>query len=170
MSQNRRLLLYLLCLLPLVWVEAVVLGRIPFFGGRPFLLPLAVFLVAIREGANFGAVFGILTGIFAVYLGHGRPGAFILIFALLAFFMGLLFRYGLQSDFFGCLLGTVAGLLLLELLRMGYAALTLGVSFFALLPIALPEFLWTLAFFPVVYWLYAMAFRRSGAVHVGGVR
>ena len=49
---------YTLALLPVWFLEAYVLSRVPLWGVSPMLLPLAAVAVAVLEGASGGAGFG----------------------------------------------------------------------------------------------------------------
>lgn len=154
-----------LAFLPLLLLQGLVFPRLPFPGAHPFLLPLAVAMVSVREGASAGAGYGLFVGLFSVLLGEGP--AMIFLFSLLGAVLGLIFRYGLQRDFWGCLLGSILALSLLDLLRMSALVIRDGASFFGLLSIALPELLWSILFFPLVFFLYYLAslsHRRRGGL------
>lgn len=145
---------YALALLPLLILQGLLLPLLPFSGAVPFVLPMAVVMLAAREGATVGAGYGLFVGMFAALLGEGSPMIFFL--CLLGGVLGLIFRYGLQRGFLGCLAGSFVALFLLAILRMSSLALWNGASFFALLQIAIPELLWSLLFFPLVYFLYQL--------------
>lgn len=155
-------LFYALALLPLVLLDGLVLGRVSFYGARPHLLPLAVILVAIWEGATAGAAYGLYAGFFASLLGHGTKGSFLFLLSLLGLGVGYLYRKGMERDFFGCFLGAMASLFALNLLRMAYYSSQYGAAFFSLFAIAVPELLWSMVFFPLVYGLYKLAQRGAG--------
>jgi len=158
---------YALALLPLLLLQGLVFPRLPFPGAVPFLLPLAVAMLAVREGPSAGAGYGIFVGFFAVLLGEGTAMIFFL--SLLGALLGLLFRYGLQRDFWGCFLGSFLALSLLALLRISALVIRDGASFFALVRIAIPELLWSMLFFPLVFFLYHLAgrsHRRRGELPV----
>ncbi len=148
---------YLLALLPLMFLDYMLFPRLPFPFARPFLLPLAVSQLALREGPTAGAAYGLLVGLVNTFLGGE---AFLLtLFTLLGFLLGLITNERLQSSFFPALLAAICGYLSLSLVRMALLALRDGVSFFALFHIALPEFLFSLPFFPLVYLFYHLAAR-----------
>lgn len=153
-----RALPYLLALLPLLFLDYLLFPRLPFPAVRPFLLPLAVTQLALREGPTAGAAYGLLLGFFSTLLG-GDP-VLLFLMTLLGFLLGLITNERLQSDFFPALIAAIGGYLTLSLLRMAYLALRDGVSFFALFRIALPEFLFSLPFFPLVYLCYHLAAKQ----------
>lgn len=159
-------LLYAAALLPFCFLDGVVFGRIDFLGSRPFLLPLAVSVVAILEGVTAGAGYGLYAGLLASLLGHGSKGVFIFLLSLLGVLVGYAFRYGLQQTFTGCLLGSMVALCALSLIRVLFHALKDGATFFALFRISASEVLWSLAFFPLVYAIYRLVYRRVGGVRL----
>lgn len=149
---------YALALLPLLFLEGLVFWRISFPLAHPFLLPFAISMVSSREGVIAGAGYGLLVGFFALLLGHGSSMLFLC--SLVGAVVALLFERGLQQGFFGCLFGGMVSSLLLALLRMLRLSLWKGASFWDLMSIAAPEFLWSLLFFPLVYGLYLLPARR----------
>lgn len=156
---------YALAFLPLLVLQGLVFPRLHFPSATPLLLPLCVAMLAVREGTSAGAGYGLFVGFFAMLLGEGS--SMIFLFSLLGAGIGVIFRYGLQRDFFGCFLGSILALSLLALLRMSALAIRDGASFFALLPIAASELLWSMLFFPLVFFLYYLAslhHRRRGGL------
>jgi hypothetical protein len=154
--------LYAAALLPVCILDGAVFGRIDFLGIRPFLFPLAVSVVAIFEGITAGAGYGLYAGLLASLLGHGPKGSFIFLFSLLGLLVGYAFRYGIQQSFVACLIGSMGALAAFSFVRMIFHAIKDGASFFALCRISGPEFFWSLAFFPFVYGIYRLVFRRVG--------
>lgn len=76
--------------------------------------------------------------------------------------IGALAQYALSQSFPGCLLCSAAILALLDLLRVLRGLITHAASLPALLQVAVPEFLYSLAWTPVVYLLFRAIFRRVG--------
>ena len=134
-------LVYALGLLPLWLLDDYILPRYPLFGVTPMLLPVAAAAVAVLEGAYAGAGFGM---------------------ALAGMAIGALAQYALSQSFPGCLLCSAAILALLDLLRVLRGLITHAASLPALLQVAVPEFLYSLAWTPVVYLLFRAIFRRVG--------
>ena len=133
-------LVYALGLLPLWLLDDYILPRYPLFGVTPMLLPVAAAAVAVLEGAYAGAGFGMAAGMA----------------------IGALAQYALSQSFPGCLLCSAAILALLDLLRVLRGLITHAASLPALLQVAVPEFLYSLAWTPVVYLLFRAIFRRVG--------
>ena len=147
----------------LVWVlDAQILNRLPVLGTIPMLLPLAVVSVAVLEGAYAGAGFGMAVGLLWELAYPGGFGGLVLGMALAGMAIGALAQYALSQSFPGCLLCSAAILALLDLLRVLRGLITHAASLPALLQVAVPEFLYSLAWTPVVYLLFRAIFRRVG--------
>ena len=147
----------------LVWVlDAQILNRLPVLGTIPMLLPLAVVSVAVLEGAYAGAGFGMAVGLLWELAYPGGFGGLVLGMALAGMAIGALSQYALSQSFPGCLLCSAAILALLDLLRVLRGLITHAASLPALLQVAVPEFLYSLAWTPVVYLLFRAIFRRVG--------
>ena len=161
-DQIHKWLIYALGLF-LVWVlDAQILNRLPVLGTIPMLLPLAVVSVAVLEGAYAGAGFGMAVGLLWELAYPGGFGGLVLGMALAGMAIGALAQYALSQSFPGCLLCSAAILALLDLLRVLRGLITHAASLPALLQVAVPEFLYSLAWTPVVYLLFRAIFRRVG--------
>lgn len=159
-------LLYAIALLPLCILDGMILGQVDFPGGRPFLFPLAVSLVAILEGLTAGAFYGLYVGLFASLFNHGYSGNFIFILSFLGILVGFVFRFHIGQHFIPCLIGSIGALCALSLLRILFHVLVDGTSFVALIHISAPELLWSLAFFPLIYGLYYSVYLKVNRVSV----
>ena len=150
-------LVYAMGLLPLWLLDDYILPRYPLFGVTPMLLP-----VAVLEGAYAGAGFGMAVGLLWELAYPGGFGGLVLGMALAGMAIGALSQYALSQSFPGCLLCSAAILALLDLLRVLRGLITHAASLPALLQVAVPEFLYSLAWTPVVYLLFRAIFRRVG--------
>ena len=155
-------LVYALGLLPLWLLDDYILPRYPLFGVTPMLLPVAAAAVAVLEGAYAGAGFGMAVGLLWELAYPGGFGGLVLGMALSGMAIGALAQYALSQSFPGCLLCSAAILALLDLLRVLRGLITHAASLPALLQVAVPEFLYSLAWTPVVYLLFRAIFRRVG--------
>ena len=151
-------LVYALGLLPLWLLDDYILPRYPLFGVTPMLLPVAAAAVAVLEGAYAGAGFGMAVGLLWELAYPGGFGGLVLGMALAGMAIGALAQYALSQSFPGCLLCSAA-ILALRVLR---GLITHAASLPALLQVAVPEFLYSLAWTPVVYLLFRAIFRRVG--------
>lgn len=153
---------YLLALLPVWFLEAAVLRRLPFFGAFPVLLPLAAVAVAVLEGPVSGAGFALAVGVLCGAAYYKTGAGMIIGMTLIGAGTGLVTQYGLRQNFWGFLLCSGGALIALDTLRV-LRRLFLGMAPLApLLKVAVPEVLWSLAFSPLVYILFRSVYRRVG--------
>ena len=153
---------YALGLLP-VWVlDAYILPRYPLWGTVPMLLPLAVAAVAVLEGAYSGTGFGLAVGLLWELAYPGGFGGQVFFLALAGMAMGAVSQYALSQSFAGCLICSAGVLGLLDLLRVGLRLFINAAGLTALLQVAVPEFLWSLAWTPLVWLLFRFIYNRVG--------
>lgn len=158
--------LYGLALLPLCFLQTVVLTHVPLWGVRPMLLPLAAAVVAVLEGAVGGAGYGIYVGAWCELLTPGSFGLQIIGFCLLGVLVGSSFRDGIQQTLWGCFLCTLLAFAVLDLARI-LLRIVMGMgSIPGMLLLAGSEILWSMVFFPVVYWIYRWSYRRVGGLRL----
>ena len=153
---------YALGLLP-VWVlDAYILPRFPLMGVSPMLLPLAAAAVAVLEGAYSGTGFGLGVGLLWELAYPGGFGGLVFFLALAGMAMGGVSQYALSQTFIGCLICAAGTVGLLELLRIARGLLTNAAPLSALLEAAAPEFLWSVAWTPLVWLLFRAVHRKVG--------
>ena len=159
-------LVYALGLLP-VWVlDAYILPRYPLMGVSPVLLPLAVAAVAVLEGAYAGTGFGLAVGLLWELAYPGGFGALVLYLAVAGMLMGAVSQYALSQSFPGCLICSAGVLGLLDLLRVARGLLTNAAGLSELLQVAVPEFLWSMAWTPLVWLLFRAIYNRVGGTRL----
>ena len=156
-------LTYALGLLP-VWVlDAYILPRYPLFGAVvPMLLPLAVAAVSVLEGASAGTGFGMAVGLLWELAYPGGFGGLVFYLALAGMVMGAVSQYALNQSFLGCLICSAGVLGLLDLLRVARMLFINAASLSDLLQVAVPEFLWSLAWTPLVWLIFRAVYDRVG--------
>ena len=154
---------YALGLLP-VWVlDACILPRCPLFGVVvPMLLPLAVASVAVLEGAYAGTGFGMAVGLFWELAYPGGFGGQVFFLALAGMAMGAVSQYALSQSFLGCLICSAGALGALDCLRVARMLFINAASLSSLLQVAVPEFLWSLVWTPLVWLLFRAVYNRVG--------
>ncbi len=158
--------IYTLGLLP-VWVlDAYILPRYPLMGVSPVLLPLAVAAVAVLEGAYAGTGFGLAVGLLWELAYPGGFGALVLYLAVAGMLMGAVSQYALSQSFPGCLICSAGVLGLLDLLRVARGLLTSAAGLSELLQVAVPEFLWSMAWTPLVWLLFRAIYNRVGGTRL----
>lgn len=155
-------LVYALGLLPVWLLDAYILPRYPLYGASPMLLPLAVAAVAVLEGAYSGTGFGLGVGLLWELAYPGGFGGLVFFLALAGMAMGAVSQYALSQSFVGCLICAAGVVGLLELLRVARGLLTNAAPLSALLEAAAPEFLWSLAWTPLVWLLFRAVYRKVG--------
>ena len=149
--------IYALGLFPIWVLDAFVLSRYPLLGITPTLLPLAVSAVAVLEGALPGSGFGLAVGLL-----------WTLVFgmALAGFLVGIVSQYALNQNFLGCLICSAAVLAVQEVVRLLAGLFTQIAPIQSLLQVAVPEFLWSLCWMPLVYLIFRSIFRRVGGTRL----
>jgi len=150
---------YALALLPVWFLEAFVFSRIPLWSVTPMLLPLAAVVLAVLEGPLAGAGFGILVGMLCDMI-YGSAGGMTLLLSLLGTGAGLITQFRLRQNLLGCWLCSAAALAILDGLRVLWRLVIKGISLAALLEVALPEFVWSLIFVPLIYGLFLWVHQR----------
>ena len=155
-------LVYALGLLPVWLLDAYILPRYPLYGASPMLLPLAVAAVAVLEGAYSGTGFGLGVGLLWELAYPGGFGGLVFFLALAGMVMGGVSQYALSQSFLGCLICAAGTVGLLELLRIARGLLTDAAPLSALVEAAAPEFLWSVAWTPLVWLLFQTVYRKVG--------
>lgn len=159
-------LVYALGLLPVWLLDAYILPRYPLYGASPMLLPLAVAAVAVLEGAYAGTGFGLGVGLLWELSYPGGFGGLVFFLALAGMVMGGVSQYALSQSFIGCLICAAGTVGLLELLRIARGMLTNAAPLAALLEAAAPEFLWSVAWTPLVWLLFRTVYRKVGGTRL----
>ena len=155
-------LVYSLGLLPVWLLDAYILPRCPLFGVVPMLLPLAVAAVAVLEGAYAGTGFGLGVGLLWELAYPGGFGGSVFFLALAGMAMGAVSQYALSQSFLGCLICSVGVLGLLDCLRVARMLFINAADLSDLLQVAVPEFLWSLVWTPLVWLLFRAIYNRVG--------
>ena len=158
----RKWTVYALGLLPIWLLDAYILPRMPLWGTVPMLLPLAVAAVAVLEGAYSGTGFGLAVGLLWELAYPGGFGGQVFFLALAGMAMGAVSQYALSQSFLGCLLCSAGVLGLLDCLRVARMLFINAASLSSLLQLAVPEFLWSLAWTPPVWLLFRAIYHKVG--------
>ncbi len=151
----------------LVWLlDAYILPRYPLWGVSPTLLPPAVAAVAVLEGTFAGTGFGLAVGLLWELAYPGGFGGLVIFMALAGMATGGLSQYALSQSLPGCLLCSAGVLILLDGLRVAGRLIANTASLSALLSVAVPECLISLAWTPLVYLLFRTIFRQVGGTRL----
>lgn len=148
----------------LIWVlDAYILPRYPLFGAVvPMLLPLAAAAVAVLEGAYAGTGFGMAVGLLWELAYPGGFGGQVFYLALAGMVMGVVSQYALSRSFPGCLICSAGVLGVLDCLRVARMLFINAANLSDLLQVAIPEFLWSLAWTPLVWLIFRAVYDRVG--------
>lgn len=153
----RRVLLYALYMFLALVFQTMVLTYIRPLGVCPFVLPAAAVAVGMFEGGTWGAVFGLVLGIFTDMVYVESTVTFTLLFPALAFATGFVSQFFINRRFFGFMLAAAAALLITALVQMLKVWAAEGSSM-AMLGTVLLQTLWSLppaalAYFPAAHWI-----------------
>ena len=151
---------YALAVLPVCFLDAVLLGWIPFAGASPIVLPLCAIMVAVMEGGLAGAGFGLLVGVLCDAVLYGGNGWWTLSLPILGAIAGIASRYGLRQNLVGCLLCSIFAIVVIDVLRIVHHLFYQVAPLSDLLAVAVPELLWSLLFVFPLYYLFRWVFHR----------
>lgn len=154
---------YSVALLIVTVLNYQVLTLLP-LGAVPVLLVTLAIAVGVLEGPSAGAGFGIAAGLMQMAVTHGLV-LWVCALPFAGWLCGLVTQYVLRQDFVGYWLSCLAAMLLYDAGQAGLRWLWGTAELPQLLRVAIPEYLWTVAFAIPVYHLCRFCHHRFGRAY-----
>lgn len=146
----RRAIAYAAYILVVLLFQNLFFAEITVLGVRAMFVPAVIVAVGMYEGGVWGAVFGLLTGIFCD-MSLGNTALFTALLPVVGFFSGMLFERAVNRSFFAYMCVSLAALVFIGFGQMFRLLVFLGQSPLALFRTLLFQTLWSLPPAALVY-------------------
>lgn len=147
LNKIRKAILYAFLIAVTMWLQMDVFSRWMLPGGvKPFFVPAAVTAIGLWEGGVWGGLFGLLAGLYCDMNMMESTVTFLILFAVLGFFSGVLADFLINRRFVAYLLVTAAALLLTAGCQIVPLWVFRGAALRLLLPAAGLQAAWSLPF------------------------
>ena len=147
----RKLVLYTLLLLVLLFFQNSVCSRIRIWGVSAMFMPAAAVCIGLLESGMKGAAFGLVAGIFCDIAYPESVLLFTILLPILGFLAGMIAEFFINRRFFAYIVLSVPALLITAFCQMFRLLVFTETGLFALLPTALLQVWWSL---PLAILLY----------------
>ena len=149
----RKAVLYLICIIAALWLQTMVLSRGGPLGVKAFYIPALVAAVGMFEGGVWGAMLGLVAGIGCDLSYSDSTVLFMVLFAAIGFFSGLLTEFFINRRFVAWLLLSVLALVLTAFCQIVPLWIFRGTALGVLARTALLQCLWSLPFAVLSYFV-----------------
>ena len=146
LGRLRKIILYLFVILGGLWLQTGFFSRIAPLGVKPFFLPVIAVAIGLWEGGVWGGILGMLTGLMCDLNLIESTVTYLVLFALFGFAAGLLGQFFINRRFFAAMLISAAALAVTIACQIVPLWIFRSVSIWALFPVMLLQFLWSLPF------------------------
>ena len=146
LNRIRKAIIYLLMGLFAVWLQTSVLSRLLLLSIVPFFAPVLAVAVGLWEGGFWGGVYGMVTGLYCDMAYTESSFRYMVLFALLGFFSGLLGEFLINRRFFAYFLLSAIALALTAAVQALPLWVFREVPLEELLPVAIVQVLLSLPF------------------------
>ena len=161
LDKIRRAVLYLLSIIIALWLQTMVFSRIAPLGVKPFFLPVVVVAIGLWESGVWGAVLGLLTGLYTDMAMVESTVTFLILFSFFGFASGVLGEFVINRRFVSYMILTALALLVTAACQIVPLWIFRGAAPEALLPVALLQSAWGLPFaVPAYFAAKAVSGRR----------
>ena len=159
LDKIRRAVLYLFCIIVSLWLQTMVFSRVAPLGVKPFFLPVVVVAIGLWENGVWGAVLGLITGLYTDMAMTESTATFLVLFSLYGFAAGVLGEFVINRRFVSYMILSALALLFTAACQIVPLWIFRGAALEALLPVALLQSAWG---FPLAVPVYFAAKAISG--------
>lgn len=139
----RRAIIYAAYILVTLLFQTMLFSRLTILGVRAMFVPAAIVALGMFEGAEWGAAFGLLTGVL-LDMSLGTGALFTLLLPIVGFGAGLLGTFVVNKSLFSYLCTCLMALLLTAVFQIFPLLLFKGQPLLPMLRTALLQTLWSL--------------------------
>ena len=159
LDKIRRAVLYLLCIIISLWLQMMVFSRVAPLGVKPFFLPVVIVAIGLWETGVWGAVLGLITGLYTDMAMVESTVTFLILFSLYGFVSGVLGEFVINRRFVSYMILSALAQLFTAACQIIPLWIFRGAAPEALLPVALLQSAWG---FPLAVPAYFAAKAISG--------